>query len=384
MTIGMYRQNGIDKTAQARTIPAASGLSAASSDFSALLSSANDEVSSVRNPTVLSKEAAALMMQQSKVLISSTWAFDDALTPVSIPDSPLEQPITAVVPNVENGMIESLPAIQDDIAPVAITSVGNSDADDLVSRVLAIRTQNGRASDAQVRSVASVQTYLKALHYDIGSFGPYSNGVDGVLGDYTKSALKQFQQDAGLAVTGEIDTETVAQLREKALPKMASVDNAWASELATSQYDSTAYSGVANPFWYTEFVVGKGDDATTMGNIDPVFKGRLAALARDTGHGFRFGEGYRSFERQAYLYNQYINHGGPIAAKPGESNHNRGLAVDTQSSWLQQLEDHTDVANQYVMQMYGLYKPLANKEGTSHENWHIQPLELWAGTENNG
>lgn len=37
---------------------------------------------------------------------------------------------------------------------------------------------------------------------------------------------------------------------------------------------------------------------------------------------------WRSYKEQAYLYDLYKNHGGPLAAPPGSSNHERGKAID--------------------------------------------------------
>jgi len=54
--------------------------------------------------------------------------------------------------------------------------------------------------------VREVQQTLKDQGYDPGP-------VDGAMGAGTRSALRQFQADAGLAVTGRIDDPTVAALR---------------------------------------------------------------------------------------------------------------------------------------------------------------------------
>jgi len=55
-------------------------------------------------------------------------------------------------------------------------------------------------------------------------------------------------------------------------------------------------------------------------------RGIVAELAR---RGLRavVTSGYRSLAKQRQLYNRYLR-GGPLAAKPGSSAHNFGLAVD--------------------------------------------------------
>lgn len=42
--------------------------------------------------------------------------------------------------------------------------------------------------------------------------GYNAGSVDGVWGDRTRSALRDFQQDAGLEATGELDQETLLGL----------------------------------------------------------------------------------------------------------------------------------------------------------------------------
>jgi peptidoglycan hydrolase-like protein with peptidoglycan-binding domain len=50
--------------------------------------------------------------------------------------------------------------------------------------------------------IFQIQKKLKALGYDPGS-------PDGVFGRKTKSAIKRFQRDNGLPVTGQIDDYTI-------------------------------------------------------------------------------------------------------------------------------------------------------------------------------
>lgn len=54
--------------------------------------------------------------------------------------------------------------------------------------------------------VLSVQEELDALGYDVGR-------IDGVAGPITREAVRRFQNDAGLPVTGEIDGLLLDELR---------------------------------------------------------------------------------------------------------------------------------------------------------------------------
>ena len=57
--------------------------------------------------------------------------------------------------------------------------------------------------------VAGVQEMLNNLGYDAGP-------NDGLMGPKTRSAIRAFQTDAGLPVTGKIDSELLAQLQSNA------------------------------------------------------------------------------------------------------------------------------------------------------------------------
>ena len=54
-------------------------------------------------------------------------------------------------------------------------------------------------------SVASAQAALASLGYSVGT-------VDGQMGPVTSAALKKFQADRGIPVTGSLDAATNAQL----------------------------------------------------------------------------------------------------------------------------------------------------------------------------
>lgn len=54
----------------------------------------------------------------------------------------------------------------------------------------------------------------------------------------------------------------------------------------------------------------------------------MAAAARAEGISLRVSSGYRSVRKQRLLYERYRQGLGPPAARPGRSNHQRGIAVD--------------------------------------------------------
>ena len=68
--------------------------------------------------------------------------------------------------------------------------------------------------------VKSIQTALKAKGYGalLGTSGPAGDGVDGVLGPNTATAIKKFQQDNALKTDGIVGPQTSAKLGVQPLP----------------------------------------------------------------------------------------------------------------------------------------------------------------------
>jgi hypothetical protein len=66
------------------------------------------------------------------------------------------------------------------------------------------KLKRGAMPDLAVRAA---QMYLTFLGYD-----PF--GIDGIMGRLTRSALHEYQADAGLDVTDHVDEETLARLAE--------------------------------------------------------------------------------------------------------------------------------------------------------------------------
>lgn len=109
--------------------------------------------------------------------------------------------------------------------------------------------------------------------------------------------------------------------------------------------------------------------------IDPVFLGRVAALARAKGKKITLtpAGGARDTATQARLYATLP---AGQAARPGTSWHEYGLAIDAADAWVQELHRLDPTDGQKVLLQYGLFKPMSvgNKPAVV-EDWHIQPIE---------
>lgn len=102
-------------------------------------------------------------------------------------------------------------------------------------------------------------------------------------------------------------------------------------------------------------------------NINPEFLGRLAYMVKtEEIEMLQVGSGYRTNEKQA-------SYTGDLAASPGTSWHEYGLAVDCKLSW-RFLKDLPKSA----LVEYGLCRWVTSDSGV-YEWWHIDPIEVYPG-----
>lgn len=98
-------------------------------------------------------------------------------------------------------------AIRSNAFPVRILdeALGNlSTTEQDLSKVTAGMKKGFKGED-----VKQLQTALKDLGYDLSKFG-----VDGIFGKETEAAIRAFQEAKGLKITGIVDEETLAALKE--------------------------------------------------------------------------------------------------------------------------------------------------------------------------
>lgn len=118
---------------------------------------------------------------------------------------------------------------------------------------------------------------------------------------------------------------------------------------------------------------------SSLGRITNAFNGDAAYLRKDAARAFlamnaeserRFGitlrptsgrTAYRNYAAQEYFWDQYLHHGGPLAARPGTSNHGWGLAIDLATRQMRWVIDK-------IGAKYGFSKSWSDAQS---EWWHI-------------
>ena len=81
---------------------------------------------------------------------------------------------------------------------------------------------------------ADIQRALLARGFDLGRSGPARDGVDGLIGDRTRQALRAFQRAKGLKVSGEVDYLTgVALMAPLPVPR-STARRGWFSGISSS------------------------------------------------------------------------------------------------------------------------------------------------------
>lgn len=100
---------------------------------------------------------------------------------------------------------------------------------------------------------------------------------------------------------------------------------------------------------------------------------RLNSLGRATGKKILITSGYRSKAEQAYLYDQYIHHGGNIAAPPGRSNHEKGEAIDCDVGGVPIM----DAVPDFVLAKYKLHCSVKPPRSKTVDHPHVTRIEIW-------
>lgn len=159
-------------------------------------------------------------------------------------------------------------------------------------------------------------TAVKQLQSRLNQLGFNAGAADGAFGPKTLAAVKAFQRSRGLEADGVVGPKTWNKL---GIHASGGVSNGGGGGTTVTGY----VNGVPRRITLSGIPNGKQlrSDAAAAYN-------RMYAAARAAGVTLTPVSGFRTMAQQQYLYNLYISGKGNLAARPGYSNHQGGIAVD--------------------------------------------------------
>ncbi len=222
-------------------------------------------------------------------------------------------------------------------------------------------------SDAVDSTIGALKSAYDWVSSKIGGVknwvsGAYTSGKSAVVG----AAQSVYGKALGAAETVGNMFSSGASTVKSIAASGANVASSAASAVTGAYKTAGSYigAGVSKLSSLVGPVITKGSNVDLDG-LTPSMQSSLSQMAQEyyatTGKKLQFNSGYRSNEEQSRLYKSLPP---GMAARPGSSLHNYGLAVDVQSSQANELQKLG------LLQKYGLTRPL------SSEPWHIQPQGL--------
>ena len=164
---------------------------------------------------------------------------------------------------------------------------------------------------AKGEPVRALQNRLNTLGYKVGT-------ADGSFGPKTDAAVKAFQKAHGLPADGVVGPKTWDKLGIKVGGSAPSTPAPGGGRVVTGYV-----AGVPRQITLGRIANGKElrSDAAAAFN-------RMHAAAARAGIDLHVNSAFRSMAEQQDLYRKYLNGTGNLAAKPGYSNHQGGIATD--------------------------------------------------------
>ncbi|MFP2929888.1 peptidoglycan-binding protein, partial [Pyxidicoccus sp. 3LG] len=158
---------------------------------------------------------------------------------------------------------------------------------------------------------------VRALQQRLNQLGFNSGTADGAFGPKTEAAVKAFQKSRGLTADGIVGPKTWDKLGIK-VSGPVSPGPGGGGKVVTGYVNGS-------PRNITVASIPNGKVLRT--DAAAAFN-RMHAAARAAGINLKVNSGFRTMAEQRALYQAYLNGTGNLAAKPGYSNHQGGIAVD--------------------------------------------------------
>jgi peptidoglycan hydrolase-like protein with peptidoglycan-binding domain len=163
---------------------------------------------------------------------------------------------------------------------------------------------------AKGEPVRALQKRLNALGFNAGT-------ADGSFGPKTESAVKAFQRAKGLTADGVVGPKTWDKLGIKVSGPVTQGPGG-GGKVVTGYVNGTPRN----------ITVASVPNGKVMRSDAAAAYNRMYADAKAAGITLKVNSGFRTMAEQQALYRAYQNGTGNLAAKPGYSNHQGGIAVD--------------------------------------------------------
>ncbi|WP_366934908.1 peptidoglycan-binding protein [Pyxidicoccus fallax] len=159
---------------------------------------------------------------------------------------------------------------------------------------------------------------VRALQQRLNTLGFNSGTADGSFGPKTEAAVKAFQKSRGLTADGIVGPKTWDKLGIKVSGNVTTGGPSGGGRVVTGYVNGSPRQISLSPI----------PNGKEMRSDAAAAFNRMHAAARAAGINLKVNSGFRSMAEQQALYRAYQNGTGNLAAKPGYSNHQGGIAVD--------------------------------------------------------
>lgn len=165
-------------------------------------------------------------------------------------------------------------AESDDLDGFDVLAAESVGADPIVT----IPTVGANYTDA--KTVTAVQAALVKRGYNIGTTGPNHDGVDGLFGSKTKSAIESLQQTVGAQVNGRIDETVIMALKVTpgVLPPGVTIQGRAALQAQVALEAATAAEHASSP---ADLQKAAQDAADAAAAAEPPVPPEVLQAARD-------------------------------------------------------------------------------------------------------